>query len=51
MEIENKEKCCKGSICPSCSCCICICIEDLKKILSPEAKKMLINELQREEKI
>ncbi len=44
--MERREKCCKSGVCPSCSCCICICIKDLKKTLTPEARKMLIKELQ-----
>ncbi|MEK6808884.1 MAG: hypothetical protein AABY14_04310 [Nanoarchaeota archaeon] len=48
QEVKNmakKQPCCKGGICPSCDCCICICIEDLKKSLTPEARKLLIKAL------
>ncbi len=47
MKEENKrrEPCCDMGTCPSCSCCICICTKELKKILSPEARELLIKEL------
>jgi len=44
-KMAKREPCCKGGICPSCDCCICICTEDLKKALTPEARKLLIEAL------
>ena len=42
---ERKEPCCNFGKCPCCPCCICICTKELKKTLSPEARKLLIQEL------
>ncbi len=44
--MKKKENCCKGNICPSCDCCICICMKDLKKTLNTKEKEGLIKELQ-----
>ncbi len=43
--MAKRSPCCSGGVCPSCDCCICICAEDLKKALSPEARKLLIKAL------
>lgn len=46
MEEKQKVKtCCNFGKCPCCECCICICTKKLKKLLSPEARKILIKEL------
>jgi len=45
VKMAKKEPCCKGGVCPSCDCCICICTKELKKVLSPEARKLLLKEL------
>ncbi len=41
----KQNKCCSGGVCPECECCICICTKELKKVLSSEARKLLLKEL------
>jgi len=48
MEVNKMAKrkpCCSGGVCPACDCCICVCTKELKKVLSPEARKLLLKEL------
>lgn len=44
---ERKKPCCNLGICPCCTCCICICTKELRKILAPSARRLLIKELAR----
>ncbi|MEK6928844.1 MAG: hypothetical protein AABW65_02735 [Nanoarchaeota archaeon] len=44
-EKERRKPCCNFGKCLCCECCICICTKELKKFLSPEARKLLIKEL------
>jgi len=41
MAKTKRKNCCAGGVCPACDCCVCICTKDLRKVLTPEALRLL----------
>ena len=39
--MAKRKNCCAGGVCPACDCCVCICTKDLRKVLTPEALRLL----------
>jgi hypothetical protein len=43
--MAKRKMCCSGGVSTVCDCCICICTKELKKVLSPKARKLLLRAL------
>ncbi len=42
---KAKNSCCKGGVCPACECCICLCTNELRRSLTPESRRLLLQAL------